>query len=67
MTCSSWSQTCMAASDGLSHILAVAFIFLCIVYMAKAKHVNGKLQQLFAALRTIINAGKGHNSISKND
>ena len=65
MTCTSWSQTCRAGSDALSHILAVAFIFLCIVYATKAKHVNTKVQKIFSALHSVIDAGRTTQTSNK--
>jgi len=54
MTCSSWSQTCKAGSDALSHILAVACIFLGIVYFTKAKHMNEKISKAYNALKIMF-------------
>ena len=41
-TCSSWSQTCRAGSDMLSHIYSVVFLFLMIVGSTKAKQITDK-------------------------
>jgi len=58
MTCSSWSQTCRAGSDALSHILAVSVLFLGIVYATKAKHVNEKISHIIAACNTVLSLGE---------
>jgi len=39
-TCSSWSQTCKASSDVLSHVYQVVFFFMLIVSSTKAKQIG---------------------------
>ena len=71
-TCSSWSQTCRASSDALSHILAVAFIFLFIVYLTKAKQIHDKFKQIKSAASVMFaddggSASKGATDKKKQD
>jgi len=50
-TCSSWSQTCRASSDALSHIYMVVFFFLVIVASTKAKQISELFNRIKAAYR----------------
>jgi len=55
-TCSSWSQTCRASSDLLSHIYMVVFFFLVIVASTKAKQISEFLERGKAAYRMLTDA-----------
>ena len=53
-TCSSWSQTCRASSELLSHIYMVVFFFLAIVASTKAKQISDLFDRLRAAINLIM-------------
>jgi atlastin len=53
-TCSSWSQTCRASSDMLSHIYMVVFFFLVIVASTKAKQISDVIDRVKTAYRMLI-------------
>mmetsp|Transcript_21916 Transcript_21916/g.40880 ORF Transcript_21916/g.40880 Transcript_21916/m.40880 type:complete len:587 (-) Transcript_21916:347-2107(-) len=60
-TCSSWSQTCRAGSDMLSHIYSVVFFFLMIVGTTKTKQIMdalGRFKAAVTALSGVNNDGK---------
>ncbi|KAL9183669.1 hypothetical protein ACHAXT_004525 [Thalassiosira profunda] len=61
VTCSSWSQTCRASSDLLSHVYMVVFFFLAIVASTKAKQVSDLFSRAKAAFRMLT------DSKTKND
>ena len=61
VTCSSWSQTCRASSDLLSHVYMVVFFFLAIVASTKAKQVSDLFNRAKAAYRMLT------DSKTKND
>merc|ERR1711966_583503 len=62
-TCSSWSQTCRASSDILSHIYMVVFFFLVIVASTKAKQMSELLDRAKSAygLLTDSNTKQKHD------
>jgi len=53
-TCSSWSETCRASSDFLSHIYMVVFFFLAIVASTKAKQISDVFDRLRATANLIM-------------
>jgi len=53
-SCSSWSQTCRASSELLSHIYMVVFFFMVIVAATKAKQISGMLNRAKAAYRMMF-------------
>jgi len=53
-TCSSWSQTCRASSELLSHIYMVVFFFLAIVASTKAKQISDLFDRLRAAMNLFM-------------
>ena len=55
-TCSSWSQTCRASSDMLSHIYMVVFFFLVIVASTKAKQISDVIDRVKTAYRMLIDS-----------
>lgn len=55
-TCSSWSQTCRASSELLSHIYMVVFFFLVIVASTKAKQITDLLNRAKAAYGVLSNS-----------
>ncbi|KAL7532297.1 hypothetical protein ACHAXR_004546 [Thalassiosira sp. AJA248-18] len=56
-TCSSWSQTCRASSELLSHIYMVVFFFLVIVASTKAKQISDILDRAKTAYRMLVDTG----------
>ena len=48
-TCTSWSQTCKAGSDFLSHVYQVVFFFLAIIASTKAKQLSDAAGRLKVA------------------
>ena len=67
-SCSSWSQTCRASSDLLSHVYMVVFFFLIIVASTKAKQISDLLDRVKAAVQLLSNSGSsGDSKKSKND
>jgi len=54
-TCSSWSETCRASSDILSHIYMVVFFFLAIVASTKAKQISDLFDRVRATANLIMN------------
>jgi len=54
-SCSSWSQTCRASSELLSHIYMVVFFFMVIVVSTKAKQITNVLDRGKAAYRVMTN------------
>lgn len=55
-TCSSWSQTCRASSEILSHIYMVVFFFLVIVASTKAKQISDLLDRGKTAYRMLTDS-----------
>jgi atlastin len=55
-TCSSWSQTCRASSDVLSHVYMVVFFFLVIVASTKAKQISDVVDRVKTAYRMLTDA-----------
>ena len=55
-TCSSWSQTCRASSDMLSHIYMVVFFFLVIVASTKAKQISDVIDRVKTAYLMLIDS-----------
>jgi atlastin len=54
-TCSSWSQTCKAGSEFLSHVYQVVFFFLVIVASTKAKQLSdagGRLKKAWEVMNS---------------
>lgn len=52
-TCSSWSQTCKASSDVLSHIYQVVIFFILINGATKAKQISELMSRLKTALTAL--------------
>ena len=61
-TCSSWSQTCRAGSDMLSHIYSVVFLFLMIVGSTKAKQITDTLRRMKTAIEVASGGGGSSNT-----
>lgn len=62
MTCSSWSQTCQAGSDFLSHVYQVVFFFLVIIGSTKAKQLSqaaGRMKQAWDVMQGASGGGGG--------
>jgi len=57
-TCSSWSQTCRASSDLLSHVYQVVFFFLIIVGSTKAKAISSVVGKITNTI-SVMNGGAG--------
>jgi len=55
-TCSSWSQTCRASSDLLSHVYQVVFFFLIIVGSTKAKAISSVVGKITNTI-SVMNGG----------
>eukprot|EP00584_Thalassiosira_punctigera_P008504 CAMPEP_0172531176 /NCGR_PEP_ID=MMETSP1067-20121228/4678_1 /TAXON_ID=265564 ORGANISM="Thalassiosira punctigera, Strain Tpunct2005C2" /NCGR_SAMPLE_ID=MMETSP1067 /ASSEMBLY_ACC=CAM_ASM_000444 /LENGTH=690 /DNA_ID=CAMNT_0013315525 /DNA_START=49 /DNA_END=2121 /DNA_ORIENTATION=+ len=55
-SCSSWSQTCRASSDILSHIYMVVFFFMVIVGSTKMKQITDLLDRGKAAYRMLTDS-----------
>ena len=55
-TCSSWSQTCKASSDALSHLYQVVFFFLLIIAATKMKQMQSFWSRLKNALDALMGA-----------
>lgn len=55
-TCSSWSQTCKASSDALSHLYQVVFFFLLIIAATKMKQMQTFWSRLKNALDALLGA-----------
>lgn len=59
-TCSSWSQTCRAGSDVLSHIYSVVFFFLMIVGTTKTKQIVDAFGRMKVALSALSGGGSNN-------
>ena len=57
-TCSSWSQTCRASSDLLSHVSQVVLFFLLIVGSTKAKAISSVVGKITNTI-SVMNGGAG--------
>lgn len=62
-TCSSWSQTCRAGSDVLSHIYSVVFFFLMIVGTTKTKQIMDAFGRAKAAAVALSGGGSSNGKI----
>mmetsp|Transcript_26599 Transcript_26599/g.55739 ORF Transcript_26599/g.55739 Transcript_26599/m.55739 type:complete len:133 (+) Transcript_26599:202-600(+) len=60
-SCSSWSQTCRAGSEVLSHVYMVVFFFLLIVASTKAKQVSELFNRIKAAILVLSDGGDKKN------
>ena len=60
-TCSSWSQTCRASSEILSHVYMVVFFFLVIVASTKAKQISDLLERVKTAYRMLTDTKDKHD------
>ena len=63
-TCSSWSQTCRASSEILSHVYMVVFFFLVIVASTKAKQISDLLERVKTAYRMLTDTKDKHDQDS---
>ena len=66
-TCTSWSQTCRAGSEVLSHIYQVVFFFLVIVASTKAKQVSEAAGRIKKALEVVSGADNGGGTKTKRE
>jgi len=55
-SCSSWSQTCRASSEVLSHVYMMVFFFLVIVATTKAKQISDLLDRGKAAFHLLTDS-----------
>jgi len=53
-TCTSWSQTCRASSEVLSHVYQVVFFFMVIVASTKAKQLSSLLNRMKKAFDVMM-------------
>ena len=53
-TCSSWSQTCQASSEILSHVYQVVFFFMVIVAFTKAKQLSSLFNRMKKAFDVMM-------------
>lgn len=60
-TCSSWSQTCAASSEVLSHVYMVVFFFLIIVASTKVKQISDLLDRVKTAYRMLTDTKEKSN------
>jgi len=60
-TCSSWSQTCRASSEILSHVYMVVFFFLVIVASTKAKQISDLLERVKTAYLMLTDTKDKHD------
>lgn len=66
-TCSSWSQTCRASSDALSHLYQVVIFFLLILAATKAQQIAAILNRIKKAVQAISGDGNSGSGSKKKD